>query len=104
MKETPRIAIIGWDSATFDIINPLINAGVLPNLKKLLENGQSGTLLSTLHPISPVAWASFMTGMHPGKHGIFDFLGFNLTNNVQLVNGGSLQAKTLWNYLGKSKY
>ena len=65
MKHPTKIAIIGWDSAAFDVINPLLQAGLLPNLKKIIESGKSGILTSTIQPISPTAWASFMTGMNP---------------------------------------
>ena len=97
-----KIAIIGLDGATFKIVMPLAKAGALPNLQRLMSIGGWGTLRSTLHPLSPPAWASFMTGMNPGKHGIFDFVILGDSNRFQIANGGTLRAETLWMHLSRA--
>lgn len=86
-----KIVVIGLDGATFDIIKPLINKGKLPIIASLISEGVSGELQSTLPPISSAAWTSFLTGMNPGKHGIFHFLirrpdghGFSLCNSQDI--------------------
>lgn len=71
----PRVLVVGIDGATFKIITPLINKGRLPNISKMMDGGVSGILNSTIPPVSPVAWTSFMTGCSPAKHQIFDFEG-----------------------------
>jgi predicted AlkP superfamily phosphohydrolase/phosphomutase len=48
--------------------------GRLSNLSKLKAAGSFDRLKTTYPSISPVAWASFMTGVDPGRHNIFDFL------------------------------
>ncbi len=69
----PKVFVIGLDGATFDLLDPWLAAGELPNLKSLMDGGVYGELHS-VHPIlSPVAWTSAATGVNPGKHGIFDF-------------------------------
>jgi predicted AlkP superfamily phosphohydrolase/phosphomutase len=68
-----RVLVIGLDGATLDLIEPWATAGYLPNFARLLGEGSSGTLMSTIPPVSPAAWSSFMTGKNPGKHGVFDF-------------------------------
>lgn len=68
-----KALIIGLDGATFDILDPLIRNGRMPVLEKLMQNGAHGILKSTLPTNSFTAWASFMTGKNPGKHGIYDF-------------------------------
>ena len=75
MSSTPRKRVIfaGIDGATWDIINPMIAEGKLPNLAAMVESGCTGPLTSTVPPNSSLAWTSFMTGVHPGKHGIFFF-------------------------------
>jgi len=69
----PRVLVIGLDGATLDLIRPWAAAGHLPHLARLLEEGSSGKLMSTIPPVSPAAWSSFITGKNPGKHGVFDF-------------------------------
>lgn len=46
----------------------------LPNLAKLRERGWFARLGTTTPPQSPVAWSSFITGLDPAEHGIFDFV------------------------------
>ncbi len=68
-----KIFVIGIDSATFDVIYPLISKGLLPNHESLIRNGVSWKLISTISPVTTPAWISFMTGKNPGKYGVFDF-------------------------------
>ena len=46
----------------------------LPNLDHLRRTGSFQRLATTIPPQSPVAWSTFMTGLDPGGHGIFDFV------------------------------
>jgi predicted AlkP superfamily phosphohydrolase/phosphomutase len=51
-----------------------MNAGLLPNLAKLREQGIFSPLTTTNPPETAAAWASFATGQNPGKTGVFDFV------------------------------
>jgi predicted AlkP superfamily phosphohydrolase/phosphomutase len=98
-----RISIIGLDGATFRIIGPLVKEGKLPNLSKMMESGVWDALESTIHPLSPQAWASFMTGKNPGKHGIFEFIQHKPNSyDLHYVNGGFVQGKKLWEILSEA--
>ncbi len=46
----------------------------LPNLKALRDSGYFGRLRTTNPPQSPVAWSTFITGLDPDQHGIYDFV------------------------------
>ncbi|MCS5636333.1 MAG: alkaline phosphatase family protein, partial [Myxococcota bacterium] len=65
--------ILGLDGATFEVIEPLIAAGRLPHLARWIREGRAMALPSTTPPVTFPAWSSFMTGLDPGEHGIFDF-------------------------------
>jgi predicted AlkP superfamily phosphohydrolase/phosphomutase len=92
-----RLLIIGLDGATFDVIEPLINEGKLPTLRRILNEGTRAILESTPFPSSAPAWTSCLTGTNPGKHGIFGFGVRDDQNNYrfQLCNSTSVKAKTL---------
>ncbi|MGI9070611.1 MAG: alkaline phosphatase family protein [Bryobacteraceae bacterium] len=47
---------------------------VLPNLARLRNQGSFSRLGTTMPPQSPVAWTTFITGLEPAAHGIFDFV------------------------------
>ncbi len=46
----------------------------LPNLNHLRLTGDFQRLATTVPPQSPVAWSTFITGLDPGGHGVFDFV------------------------------
>ena len=92
-----KVLVIGLDGATFDLIRPWVEQGKLPNLKKLITEGSSGELESTALPNSGPAWVSCLTGVNPGKHGIY---GFALRDNsssykLGLVNSTHIHTKTI---------
>jgi predicted AlkP superfamily phosphohydrolase/phosphomutase len=92
--------IISLDGASFDVLNPLVQHGVMPNVARLMQQGIATPLESTTPPITPVAWASFMTGKTPRKHGVFDFRLYDPnTQSDTFANAASIRARTLWQLL-----
>src|SRR5918992_6287306 len=69
-----RVLIIGWDGADWKVLKPMLDAGELPNLAALIERGAYGDCLSTVPSHSWCAWPTFMTGLNPAGHGVFDIL------------------------------
>jgi predicted AlkP superfamily phosphohydrolase/phosphomutase len=69
-----RLVVLGLDGMDPVLVDRYMAKGLLPNLEKLSEEGSYHKLETTIPSISPVAWSSFMTGCHPAKHNIFDFL------------------------------
>src|SRR3954470_11770029 len=97
---TPKLIVVGLDAATFDVIDPLVEAGDLPNLAGLLDRGARGSLRSTTHPLTPLAWTTMVTGVNAGRHGIWDFSERDETGyGLRLVNGSSARAPALWTRL-----
>ena len=70
----PRVLLIGWDGADWRILEPLLERGALPNLQALIDRGQKGVLRSTVPTHSWAAWPSFLTGVDPADHGVYDIL------------------------------
>lgn len=98
-----RVLVIGLDGATFDLIDPWIAAGHLPNLKRLVESGSRGLLSSTIQPTTAPAWVTFMTGLNQGKHGLYDFVrrqqdGYNL----EVTNATHVAAPTMFDIAGEN--
>jgi predicted AlkP superfamily phosphohydrolase/phosphomutase len=69
-----RLVILGFDGLDPDLVARYLEAGKLPAMARLVARGGLYRLETTLSPESPTAWASFATGVNPGKHNIFDFL------------------------------
>lgn len=92
-----QILLIGLDGATWDLILPWVAEGRLPNLGALLREGSWGTLLSTVPPATFPAWSSFLTGLNPGRHGIFDFTRRKFgTYEVEFVNSTYRRGRSLF--------
>ena len=95
-----RVLVIGLDGVTFDLLGPWIEAGELPNLRRLMEQGAWGRLQTTMPPISSSSWSSFLTGVNPGKHGIFDFARrVPGTYDQELTNAARRHGRSLWRIL-----
>lgn len=107
-KHELKLLVIGLDGATWEVIKPMVARGELPYLRQLMEDGSHGDLQSTMPPFSPPAWATFMTGLNPGKHGIFGFVNFNPQSYSQiesrLVTAAPLVGRTTFDLLSHFNY
>jgi predicted AlkP superfamily phosphohydrolase/phosphomutase len=91
--------VVGIDGGEWDVIDPLIASGRLPNLAKLKRDGVSGPLVSTVPPVSPLAWNSIQTGTNPGKHGVYDFISFDEEYRRRSVNSTDRRSVPFWHVL-----
>ena len=97
-----RVLVIGLDGATFDLIEPWAKAGHLPNLARLMAEGAWGRLQSTVPAHSAAAWATFATGLLPGRHGIYWFLGPTRDHQYfRPISADSIHGRTLWELIGE---
>jgi predicted AlkP superfamily phosphohydrolase/phosphomutase len=99
-RPAPRLLVVGWDGASFRAIDPLLAAGKLPHLARLIARGTRSALESTIVPISSAAWTTATTGKGPGEHGVF---GFHEPREgsyeLALVSSRSNHAAPLWRLL-----
>jgi len=92
-----RVLIIGWDGADWKVLQPMLDAGELPNLAALIERGAYGDCLSSVPSHSWCAWPSFMTGLNPAGHGVFDILEHKPGATRRLpVTYRSIKARTIF--------
>jgi predicted AlkP superfamily phosphohydrolase/phosphomutase len=70
-KFRQKLVILGFDGMDPTLAQKWMDEGKLPNLRKLSSASGGVKRLATTHsPESPTAWASFATGVNPGKHNI----------------------------------
>ncbi len=94
------LLIIGLDGATWALLDPWIEQGRLPHLARLRRNSLWGPLASTIPAATLPSWSTFMTGVNPGRHGIFDFTRRQLgTYEVRFVNASFRKVPTIWKLL-----
>jgi predicted AlkP superfamily phosphohydrolase/phosphomutase len=98
-----KVLLVGWDGATFDLIQPWVDQGLMPNLAQLMAMGSSRRLRSVIPTLSPPAWTTFITGKNPGRHGTFDFLRRGATNYELQSDWNDLPTLgTLFNWVSRS--
>jgi len=93
-----RVLLVGWDSADWHLIEPLIGAGRMPTLAAFRERGAWGPL-ATLRPmLSPMLWNTIATGTRADRHGIHGFTEpLPGGDGVRPVSSRSRRCKALWN-------
>jgi predicted AlkP superfamily phosphohydrolase/phosphomutase len=99
-----KMMIVGIDGLEWDIAGPMIEAGRLPHLAKLIHEGTWGEIRSLEKLESPIIWTSIATGKLPEKHGVLGFTlrpgpGINATGEA-LITSKSRKVKTIWQILG----
>ncbi len=72
-----RVVVVGLDGLDPVLARKFMDEGKLPNFVKVKEQGSFSCLGTTMPAMSPVAWSSFITGVNPSKHNIYDFLSRN---------------------------
>jgi predicted AlkP superfamily phosphohydrolase/phosphomutase len=95
-----RLLVVGWDGATFRMIDPLLRAGRLPHLASMLDRGASARLESTAVPISSAAWTGMVTGKNPAQTGVFSFFEpIEGSYDVSVIGSRSNRATPIWRTL-----
>jgi len=96
-----RAVILGFDGMDPELADRFMNEGKLPNLAKLREKGTFTRLRTTFPAISPVAWSTFMTGVNPGKHNIYDFLARDTSNYLPYLSSAEIKGPKRQIKIGK---
>jgi predicted AlkP superfamily phosphohydrolase/phosphomutase len=101
------VLVIGLDGGTLRILGPLAERGVMPALRRLMVEGRSGTLRSTLPWYTIPGWTSLMTGVHPGTHGLLHWVAAdpaayfeNVREGRRFVTSADLPFPTFWDVAG----
>ena len=101
-EEGPRrpmsLLILGLDGASWNVMEPMMERGALPNLARIREQGVSGTMRSELPCLSIVLWTSAATGRLPEEHGVRDWSYVDPETGEQgLMDSSRRQVAALWN-------
>jgi len=94
-----KLVLIGLDGVPYDFLASMVDRGLLPNFRRLFKQSAHGVLHSTIPPLSSVAWASIMTGLNPGKHGIFAFL----DRSGRPYSSRNVMGRTIWDICSASR-
>ncbi|HQX64159.1 MAG TPA: alkaline phosphatase family protein, partial [Thermomicrobiales bacterium] len=93
-----RTLLLGLDGATFTVLDPLMERGLMPFLAGLVDRGVRAPLRSIVPPLTPPAWTSVMTGKRPGQHGVFDFFQKESPESeyYHFASSQDVRSETIW--------
>jgi predicted AlkP superfamily phosphohydrolase/phosphomutase len=92
-----RVLVVGWDGATWSVADALAREGRLPTLQALRNGGSEGVLESVPNMNSAPSWSTIVTGLGPGRHGIFYFdEPVPGTYRRTVINAGRRAGSSLW--------
>jgi predicted AlkP superfamily phosphohydrolase/phosphomutase len=104
MAKSAKVILVGFDGATFRLADPLMRAGNMPNLSALIGRGCRAALESTTPWHSGPAWTSMVTGVSPGKHGVFNFFKMHPDLRNLPLDSSSAAAEKIWHRLNRAGF
>jgi predicted AlkP superfamily phosphohydrolase/phosphomutase/tetratricopeptide (TPR) repeat protein len=100
-----KVLLIGWDAADWQIINPLMEQGLMPALKKFLAQSAYGNIATLDPPYSPMLWTTIATGKHAFDHGVLGFTELLPDGSgIRPISAHSRKVKAIWNILNQEGY
>jgi hypothetical protein len=110
-KQPVKLLVIGIDGVSLNILKPMIEHGVTPNLGRIAKQGVRGHLESVWPMRTPQVWTTIATGKLAGHHGIWDHLSNTYFNPPQLrtkqkhpVTRTDRKSEALWGILGRQGF
>ncbi|HKK30392.1 MAG TPA: alkaline phosphatase family protein, partial [Alphaproteobacteria bacterium] len=98
-----KVLLIGWDAADWKVAAPMMDAGEMPNLAKLVSSGVMGNMATLFPVLSPMLWTSIATGKRAHKHGIHGFSEPDpQSGGVRPITNLSRKVKAVWNILNQN--
>jgi predicted AlkP superfamily phosphohydrolase/phosphomutase len=95
-----RTLVVGLDGASWDLLDPWIEDGTLPNLAALRESSSWAETESCLPPVTFPNWKCYSSGKNPGGFGVYWFERVDLANGtIEVTNGSDFETAELWDYL-----
>jgi len=95
-----RIFVLGLDGGTFSVLNRYVEANPGGIFAEWMRTGFVRTLHSTKPFFTAPAWTTFMTGLNPGRHGVFHWRARykRQWGCRPLISSGHLSGCSFWSY------
>lgn len=98
-----KVVVLGIDGVPCSLLQRFIAEGVMPNLAGLAKKGTLTDMTASIPEVSSTSWATFMTGVNPGRHGIYGFTELQRgTYQWRFPNSNDIKSDTLWEIAGSN--
>jgi predicted AlkP superfamily phosphohydrolase/phosphomutase len=95
--------LIGIDAGSLSVFDGLDETETIPTIHRLCSEGVSAPLESQIPPWTPSAWPSIYTGVNPGKHGAFGFVGYD-GYDWHVTSSEDVNEHAVWSLLDSHGY
>ena len=98
-----KVVVLGIDGVPCSLLQRFISEGIMPNLAKLADKGTLTDMTASIPEVSSTSWSTFMTGVNPGKHGIYGFMELQKSSySWYFPNSKDVKSDTLWDIAGRN--
>lgn len=94
-----RLLLVEWDAADWRVLHPLIDAGKMPALNRLVEDGVSGELLSVQPLVPAMLCTSIVTGKRAWQHGVCHAMELGPQGRPVTISATARRTAALWQML-----
>jgi len=102
-KRYPRFMVLSIDGVPYGLIKRMVDQGDIPNLTSLITQVGLRKMRSVQPTVSCVAWATYMTGKNPGKHGIYGFIDRQPGSyQIMFPNASTMATDNIWQLLSQA--
>lgn len=92
--------VVGLDGASWNLLEPWIKDGSLPNIERIRMEGIFADLQSCLPPVTSPNWKCYSTGKNPGKFGVYWWeIVDKVGKDVRTPQSSDYRSAELWDYL-----
>jgi len=101
-KKRKKVVVLGLDGVSSSLLKRFAAEGIMPNVMRLLQEGSICSMTASIPEVSSTSWSCFMTGVNPGKHGIYGFMEVDRNSySWRFPNFNDLKRRTIWEIAGE---
>jgi predicted AlkP superfamily phosphohydrolase/phosphomutase len=94
--------VLGLDGANWDLLAPWLEAGDLPNIEALRDEGTWSDMESCPPPVTCPNWRCYSTGKNPGKLGVYWWEKIDTeARTLSTPTSRSFKSSNYWDYLNE---
>ena len=98
-----KVVVLGIDGVPCSLLRRFIADGIMPNLAGLADKGTLSEMTASVPEVSSTSWSTFMTGVNPGRHGIYGFMELQKGSyKWKFPDSSDIKSETLWEIAGKN--
>jgi predicted AlkP superfamily phosphohydrolase/phosphomutase len=102
-ENSGKVVVLGIDGVPYTLFKLFADKGIMPNMANLAKKGTLTDMTASIPEVSSTSWSTFMTGVNPGRHGIYGFMELQKDSyKWKFPNSHDVRSATLWDMAGNN--